>query len=184
MAPIEARKKALELAENLWKAGYDYSECTFNPIFQKPTSVEQNKSSQRPSWALLKSAKQHMEPVLFREKFIDWPDKTQIIKMKRQESDEQKSGGGVNSGSYNNGDSPIAGLTPVDALAMIENKVEDPDFELEGSHLGRGVEYYDEAERRLHKVSCPYFLSETTCFSSRLSLFLFCLLIFTSRCQH
>ena len=45
------------------------------------------------------------------------------------------------------------GLVPCDAQQMIDNKPEEPDLELEGCHLGRGVEYYDAEERRLHKVS-------------------------------
>lgn len=149
-APVERRKKAMDLAKELWNAEYDYSECAINPIYQRVTSNELSKNSQRPTWALLKAAKQHMEPVLFREKFVDWPDTTQLIKVKRQESDEQQKNG---SAVINNDMGAItSALTPVDALAMIENKLEDPDLELEGTHLGRGVEYYDQEERRLHKV--------------------------------
>ena len=150
-AALEDRKKAFQLAKALWDTGYDYSECSINPIFQRPTPAELSKGAVRPAWALLKSAKQHMEPVLFREKFIDWPDTTQLIKVKRQESDEN---------SKNSGDSPSivpsgppTALMPFDAQAMVENRLEDPDLELEGTHLGRGVEFYDQAERRLHKVS-------------------------------
>lgn len=153
-AALEARRKAFELAEALWKTGYDYSECSINPIHQRATPPEESKSPTRPAWALLKSAKQHMEPVLFREKFVDWPDKTQLIKVKRQESDENRNGTNGVDGSGAPPSSPPAAtsLIPCDAQAMLDNQLEDPDLELEGTHLGRGVEYYDQAERRLHKV--------------------------------
>ena len=146
MAPLELRKTALELARHqLWDAGYDYSECAINPIAQK----QGGKSTQRPPWAVLKTVKQHMEPVLFQSKFTDWPhDSGQIIKVKRQESDESPS---------KDQSEPVIttfdGLVPCDAQQMIDNKPEEPDLELEGCHLGRGIEYYDVEERRLHKVS-------------------------------
>ena len=142
MAPLESRKMAMQLAKELWNQGYDYTECVINPIFQRPTGHEQSKGSRRPEWTLLKAAKQHMEPVLFREKFFDWPDKSGLIKIKRQESEEKP----VNVAD-------ISSLEPYDAQLMVDNELEDPDLELEGSHLGRGVEYYDEAERRLQQVS-------------------------------
>lgn len=140
MAPLEARKKAMQLAKELWNRGYDYSECAINPVFQRPTNAEQSKGEQRPDWALLRPAKQHMEPVLFREKFFDWPDKSNLIKVK--ESDEKAISSGTD----------ITTLEPYDAQSMLDNQLDDPDLELEGSHLGRGVEYYDQAERRLQQV--------------------------------
>ncbi|KAI9563176.1 hypothetical protein GHT06_010634 [Daphnia sinensis] len=143
MTPLEVRKRAMQLAKELWDQGYDYTECAINPVFQKATSEEQSKGQQRPSWALLRSAKQHMEPVLFREKFFDWPDKSGLIKVKSQDS-EEKAVGVV---------TDISSLEPCDAQLMLDNQVDDPDLELEGAHLGRGVEYYDEAERRLQQIS-------------------------------
>ena len=144
MAPLELRKTALELARHqLWDAGYDYTECGINPFAQQSA-----KSAQRPKWAVLKTVKQHMEPVLFQSKFTDWPhDAGQIIKVKRQESgDEPQQFESIAVTTFD-------GLVPCDAQQMIDNKPEEPDLELEGCHLGRGVEYYDAEERRLHKVS-------------------------------
>ena len=143
MAPLEVRKKAMQLAKELWDQGYDYTECSINPVFQRSTPAEQSKGQQRPEWTLLRSAKQHMEPVLFREKFFDWPDKAGLIRVKMQDNDDKP----ISSGN------DISSLEPYDAQLMLDLQLEDPDLELEGAHLGRGVEYYDEAERRLQQVS-------------------------------
>lgn len=36
---------------------------------------------------------------------------------------------------------------------MLENEVEEPDTVLENSHIGRGLEYHDEIERRHFRIS-------------------------------
>ena len=91
-------------------------------------------------------AKQHMEPILFCEKFVDWPESTRIIRMKQ--SKQSKDDASRHHTTSENGE-----LVPYNAELMLDNQLEDAaDLLLEGCHLGRGVEYYDEAERRLHKV--------------------------------
>lgn len=142
LAPLEARRTAMKLAKALWDGGCDYSECSVNPIAHRATEGESGKAGKRPSWGVLRSAKQHMEPVLFREKFQDWPDASGLIRVRRSESDE-KTGHAV---------PDMSALQPCDARAMLDNKLAEHDLELEGAHLGRGVEYYDEAERRLSQV--------------------------------
>ena len=42
---------------------------------------------------------------------------------------------------------PVSELQPCDARAMLEDLPLEPDLILEMSHLGRGVEYYDEEVR-------------------------------------
>lgn len=42
---------------------------------------------------------------------------------------------------------PVCELQPCDARVMLEELPAEPDLVLEMSHLGRGVEYYDEEVR-------------------------------------
>lgn len=138
-APFEARKRALHLAKELWQEGYNYSECDMNPIFpQKSWSAKTGKP--RPAWTLFGKANQHMEPVLFREKFPDWPDSSRLIQVKKIEMEEKTA-------------SEVSKLQAFDAHLMISNRLEDPDLQLEGAHLGRGGEFYNTEERRLLQVT-------------------------------
>ena len=99
------------------------------------------RGSSRPSWCLLGKITHHMETVLFREKFQDWPDAAAVIRVKEEDkilaralADESASG--------------EIEVEPFDAHVMAEWAAADPDLELEGAHLGRGTGYYDETGRR------------------------------------
>lgn len=83
-----------------------------------------------------------METILFREKFLDWPDYSRVIRRsKKDEENDQIDGNGT------------IDVKPCDAKAMLDNPIPDPDLILEGSHLGRGLKYYDEETRRCFEVS-------------------------------
>lgn len=145
--PLEKRKIANKLAKELWDAGYNYSECTVCPVNavsvlgnrkNAASLLSNNKSNSRPDWALLAKITQHGETILFREKFLDWPDFSRVIKVKQNENEKSDSG---------------IIVKPCDAQAMYENILPPADKILEGSHIGRGIEYFDEEEHRHHAIT-------------------------------
>jgi len=147
-APFEARKAGARLAQELWGGGWDYRECAINPALGKLGSL---RVEERPDWTVLGRINSCMETVLFREKFTDWPDKTRLI--------GTKVGGLVGKKDEVVVDVNVtpawawADLAGVSGASLAEQEVEEPDLELEGSHLGRGRGYYDEVERRKYEIS-------------------------------
>lgn len=97
-APISEKKIALQLAKDLWSEGYNYSDCGMCPLNvasilgkrdeEKSVSL---KSNSRPEWALFAKLTQHRETILFKEKFLDWPDFSRIIKVKESEKPTESS---------------------------------------------------------------------------------------------
>ncbi|XP_041987270.1 uncharacterized protein LOC121739025 isoform X3 [Aricia agestis] len=140
--PLESRRRAAQLAQEMFDEGYNYEECHINPIFAASSqgtrqgadsSVKSAKS--RPEWAILSKITQHMETILFKEKFLDWPDYSRVIKVKAQENKTNS-----------------VEITPCDAEEMWSNEYEDPDLILEGSHIGRGTHYYDKENMRHYDI--------------------------------
>ncbi|XP_053606861.1 uncharacterized protein LOC128673207 isoform X2 [Plodia interpunctella] len=152
--PLESRRRAAQLAQELFDEGYNYEECHINPlnasIYQgaREEVTSPNKSSKtRPEWAILSKVTQHMETILFKEKFLDWPDYTRVIKIKPQENKTNS-----------------VEITPCDAEEMWSNEYQDPDLILEGSHIGRGTHYYDKDEMRHYDIKtksvCKWVIQE------------------------
>uniref|UniRef100_A0A1B6HJL8 HP domain-containing protein n=1 Tax=Homalodisca liturata TaxID=320908 RepID=A0A1B6HJL8_9HEMI len=143
---LERRRTALRLGQELWGQGYDYSECDVCPLTQAKSlgtrteeqSVEKS-ATKRPEWALLAKVTQHMETVLLREKFLDWPDFSRVIQVKTREKDKQVEGS--------------VEVKACDAQPMVDWSPPEPDLQLEGSHLGRGTKYYDPETHRHFEVS-------------------------------
>ncbi|KAJ8715962.1 hypothetical protein PYW08_013247 [Mythimna loreyi] len=152
--PLESRRRAAQLAQEMFDEGYNYEECHINPLnaamyqgAREATEPPIKASTSRPEWAILSKITQHMETILFKEKFLDWPDYSRVIKVK---SPENKS----NSIEIN----------PCDAEEMWSNEYQDPDLILEGSHIGRGTHYYDKVNMRHYDIKtksvCKWVIQE------------------------
>ncbi|XP_028029048.1 supervillin-like isoform X1 [Bombyx mandarina] len=140
--PLESRRRAAQLAQELYDDGYNYEECHVNPLnaamyqgAREQIDATAKTSKTRPEWAILSKVTQHMETILFKEKFLDWPDYTRVIRVKTQENKTN-----------------TAEITPCDAEEMWSNEYQDPDLVLEGSHLGRGTHYYDKDNMRHYDI--------------------------------
>lgn len=134
----ERKKLATQLVTEMWKDGYEYTECTICPVNAARmlgnrggdlyASVKSAKS--RPEWCLLAKLTQHVETILFREKFLDWPNSTNVIKARGRKDDVRQIDGAVTVQLDDSDEIWLPNVTPVD-------------FVLEGCHLGRGTGYYD-----------------------------------------
>jgi supervillin len=87
---------AIGLGQELWNEGYNYSECDVCPLtaasmlWRRDEPEVINNGASRPDWALRAKVTQHMETVLFREKFLDWPDFSRVIRTKGGEDEEKQ----------------------------------------------------------------------------------------------
>ncbi|XP_056635872.1 uncharacterized protein LOC130444644 isoform X1 [Diorhabda sublineata] len=140
-APLEKKKLALKLAKEMWDEGYNYSDCNICPLNissilgARKQEILPLKADKRPDWALFAKITQHREPVLFREKFLDWPDFSRVIRVRSNEY-IQKASGSID-------------ITPCNVDDMLKEKDKEPDLVVEHTHLGRGDKYFDEETRRL-----------------------------------
>ena len=104
------------------------------------------KQENRPSWHLFGRINQNMETVLFKEKFLNWPDKSRLI----------QTDGKASKRTISNSDDGAKLSTDVentfDAIDMARWPLQEPNLELEGTFIGRGRSYYDEAERRQYEI--------------------------------
>ena len=135
-ASAAKKRIATHLATEMWKEGYDYSECTVCPISaasmigRRTTSRADLKSAKdRPKWCLLAKLTQHVETILFREKFLDWPNVSGIIRVRGSKNTEEVDG--------------TITIEPCNINSLLEENTTPVDLILEGSHLGRGTGWYD-----------------------------------------
>ncbi|XP_019766886.2 uncharacterized protein LOC109542202 isoform X2 [Dendroctonus ponderosae] len=141
-APLDRKQIALKLAKEMWAEGYNYSDCTVNPLNVVEALGERQakelplKAESRPSWALFAKITQHRETVLFREKFLDWPDYSRVIRMRNSDPGLKRGNGSIV-------------IKPCNVDEMVKAKGDDPDLVIQNTHLGRGERHFDEETRRL-----------------------------------
>lgn len=95
------------------------------------------KGSKRPKWALFAKITQHGETILFKEKFLDWPDYSRVIKVKQ----DDENGKNIDA-SYD--------FQSCDVIKMHKTDVSEPDLEAYGVHMGRGQTYHNKEINRMY----------------------------------
>eukprot|EP00096_Caligus_rogercresseyi_P016403 TRINITY_DN903_c1_g1_i9.p1 TRINITY_DN903_c1_g1~~TRINITY_DN903_c1_g1_i9.p1 ORF type:complete len:1106 (+),score=344.08 TRINITY_DN903_c1_g1_i9:449-3766(+) len=148
-AGFELRKAGLQSIKELWDSGYDFEEGSVNPVLGSDLPC---KAPARPSWCILGRVNSHMETVLFREKFQDWPQDESSRVIQKNKGEERKIKVVRSQISPEPEERSIFDIQSYDAEEMAQFPLEDPDMELENSHLGRGSGYYDETERRNYEI--------------------------------
>ncbi|XP_076271770.1 uncharacterized protein LOC143203482 isoform X2 [Rhynchophorus ferrugineus] len=140
-ASLAKKNLAMKLAKELWEEGFDYSKCSVNPLNvanalgERPRTELPLTGDVRPPWAMFAKITQHRETVLFREKFLDWPDFSRVIRV-RNEDGIKRGKGSIE-------------IKPCNVDDMAKDKGSRPDLEIGTVHLGRGDQYFDEETRRL-----------------------------------
>uniref|UniRef100_A0A336LRA2 CSON001765 protein n=1 Tax=Culicoides sonorensis TaxID=179676 RepID=A0A336LRA2_CULSO len=142
-AKNDDKRITMKLVQELFQSGYDYSVCDLCPLNyslmagdRNPNLSKISKSSKsRSDWCLLAKVTQHMETVLFREKFQDWPDITVQFR-----DDVQL------------GDDTFDIIPPSGESLFKGQPYEEPNLILENSNLGRGDFYYDMDSMRHYDI--------------------------------
>lgn len=134
-ANMESKNKAFKLAQELWNEGYNYEDCSICPVSVasvlglREDKQADLKASSRPEWGIFAKITQHTETILFKEKFLDWPDESRLIRVKNGSPLK------TSESSYD--------IQPCDVKDLTASASE-PDLIVEGTHLGRGSQYFDE----------------------------------------
>lgn len=136
-ADIDSRRAAIRLAHEQFSKDYNYEMCELNPINYSQLAGSRNDSklpkleNTIPEWCFLAKVTQHMETILFQEKFIDWPGF-----VGKKSSKENFVFDGIVVKELNGAD------------LYKGEPYEEPNLILENSNLGRGNFYYDNDSMR------------------------------------
>lgn len=135
-ATAEAKRGALRLTQELFSNAYDYEMCELNPLnfsqmcgarqTQGGSTKQPKSGATKPDWCILAKMTQHMETILFREKFLDWPE---------YERDELEKNYLLNGHRQ---------ISPLDGAKLFAGEpYAEPELLFENANVGRGNFYYD-----------------------------------------
>ncbi|KAL5291784.1 SVIL family protein [Megaselia abdita] len=141
-ASSDDKRAALKLCqEHYSESSVDYGKCYVNPfnyskiVGNRTVSSAPMTQAKREDWCLLGKITQHMETILFKEKFCDWPE------VEREDLEKDYLANGVNS------------VKPLNGEEIFKNsEYEEPNLVLENSNLGRGNFYYDNDSMRHYDI--------------------------------
>lgn len=138
-ATSDIRRAAIKLVHEQFTGDYNYETCQLNPLNFSVVAGDRNdeKASdansmakvgkKMPDWCLLAKVTQHMETILFREKFLDWPSYV---------GDAKKDHGRYLFDGIE--------IKELDGAKLFKgDEWEEPNLVLENANLGRGNFYYD-----------------------------------------
>jgi len=131
-ADPQLKRTGTSLACEMFEDSYNFSEVghEFSPLGSLIIG------DKRPPWCWLKRVTHHMEPILFIEKFFDWPDDSGKLIRVKTVSESSGKDGGFNYSACN-----------VDEMLDAVIHIEDPALELETFNVSRGSEVHDERVR-------------------------------------